>query len=228
MTTEAPADPADMYMVHDVFRREITLEPELVRGVAAGDVERAETIARHIELVHDMLHHHHSTEDAHVWPKLHERGGADVEAIVHVMENQHRNVDALNSEITVSLATWRTNADPAVGVFLADKLAELSRVLREHLVLEEAEVLPLITKYLTAREWSEAVSDAAATTDPQDLPLMFGLVMYEGDPKIIDETVAHMPPEVQPVIRDIAGKAYAEHSRRVHGTSTPKRSTELV
>lgn len=226
-TTEAPADPADMYAVHDVFRREITLEPGLVRAVAAGDVARAETIARHIELVHGMLHHHHGTEDKHVWPKLHERGTDDVDRIVDVMESQHQQVDRLNTDINVALTAWRDSADPELGASLADTLTELSRVLREHLTLEEVEVLPLITKYLTAGEWNEAVSDAASTTDPTDLALMFGLVIYEGDPAVVDEIVGNLPEDVRPVIRDIASAAFAEHSQRIHGTTTPKRSTEL-
>jgi hypothetical protein len=93
MTTETAADPADMYTVHDVFRREIGLEPDLVRAVPAGDVARAETIARHIDLVHGLLHHHHTGEDKHVWPKLHERGTTDVDGIVHVMETQHQHIE---------------------------------------------------------------------------------------------------------------------------------------
>jgi hemerythrin-like domain-containing protein len=223
MTTETAADPADMYTVHDVFRREIGLEPDLVRAVPAGDVARAETIARHIDLVHGLLHHHHAGEDKHVWPKLHERGTTDVDGIVHVMETQHQHIEKLNGEITLGLSEWRASADQELGASLAGSLEALSRVLREHLSLEEVEVLPLISKYLTATEWNEAVSDVAATVDPADLALMFGMALYEGDPAIIDDIVANMPSEAQPVIRDLGRQAFAEHSQRIHGTTTPPR-----
>jgi hemerythrin-like domain-containing protein len=227
MTTEIPADPADMYTAHDLFRREIGLEPDLVRAVADGDVERAEIIARHIELVHGLLHHHHSGEDKHVWPKLHERGTDDVDRIVDVMEGQHADIDQLNTTVFTALSEWRTNADPRVGASLANSLAGMYEVLRAHLSLEEVEVLPLITKYLTAAEWNEMVSDTAATVDPADMPVLFGMTLYEGDPEVIDDIIENLPAEVRPVIRDLGTKAFAEYALRVHGTTTPRRGSEL-
>jgi hypothetical protein len=37
-----------------------------------------------------------------------------------------------------------------------------------------------------------------------------------------------MPTDARPVITAMASQAFAEHSRAVHGTPTPPRSTELM
>ena len=61
-----------------------------------------------------------------------------------------------------------------------------------------------------------------------ELPLMFGMLMYEGDPEIIERALAAMPADARPVITALAPQTFAEHSRAVHGTPTPPRSTELM
>ena len=35
--------------------------------------------------------------------------------------------------------------------------------------------------------------------------------------------IATMPPEIRPVIGNLAAQAFAEHALRVHGTATPER-----
>lgn len=72
------ADEREMHLLHKMFRREIGLLPALVRRVASNDTERSAVIAHHAGLVPSMLHHHHSGEDAHAWPKLLERVPEDV------------------------------------------------------------------------------------------------------------------------------------------------------
>ena len=57
---------------------------------------------------------------------------------------------------------------------------------------------------------------------------MFGMLMYEGDPEIIERALAAMPADVRPVITALAPQTFAEHSRAVHGTPTPPRNTELM
>lgn len=220
-TTEPLSDPRDMFMIHTVFRREFGLMPALVRSVPAGDVDRAAVIADHVSLVDNLLHHHHSTEDKYIWPKLLDRVATELEPVVHVMENQHEDIHKLNAEVVAALDVWRGTADPAHGEMVAGTIDRLIPLLFEHLGLEEERVVPLIAQHITAAEWNEMVSDGALDIDPEVMPVIFGMAMYEGDPEIIADTIKQMPPEVQPVIADIGAKAYAAHSERVHGTPTP-------
>jgi iron-sulfur cluster repair protein YtfE (RIC family) len=93
-----------MYMAHTMFRREIGLAPALIRGVAAGDVERAVIVADHLGIVDNSLHHHHTAEDRHLWPRLAERAGDEAEPVVQVMEAQHGAIDKLLDELRAGLA----------------------------------------------------------------------------------------------------------------------------
>jgi hypothetical protein len=64
MTDNEPHfDGREMLILHDMFRREFALMPGLVRGVAAGDRERAQVIAAHITYVSTILHHRHHGKD---------------------------------------------------------------------------------------------------------------------------------------------------------------------
>jgi hypothetical protein len=51
--------------------------------------------------------------------------------------------------------------------------------------------------------------------------------MYEGDGDLIDQVIENMPPDVRPLMRELAGSAFTAHAELIHGTSTPPRSTEL-
>lgn len=53
------------------------------------------------------------------------------------------------------------------------------------------------------------------------------VLFYEGDPQIIEEVLATLPPEVRGGMWDQAQKAYAAHAERIHGTATPPRSGEV-
>ncbi len=52
-------DTRDMLVVHDSIRRQFGQAPALVRGVAAGDTDRAAVVADHVDLLGALLHHHH-------------------------------------------------------------------------------------------------------------------------------------------------------------------------
>ena len=81
-------------------------------------------------------------------------------------------------------------------------------------------------RYITAAEFIEIVRKGAAEADPNELALGFGMLMYEGDPDIIDRAIVTMAAEVRPVIKTVAAQAFADQSQRIHGTATPPRSTE--
>ena len=228
MTTSEPYfDGREMYMFHDMFRREFSLMPGLVRGVTAGDQKRTQIISGHIANVNSVLHAHHGSEDKHVWPLLHDRGPEDVAAIVQLMESQHAELEKTASEADEAVAAWRSSATAGTRDALASTLDNLIPLLKAHMAAEEEHVVPLMEQHITAAEWIRMAGEGAADVDPETLILGFGMVMYEGDPEIIDITVKNLPEEVRPVIRQLASQAFAAHAELVHGTATPPRSTEL-
>jgi hypothetical protein len=156
-----------------------------------------------------------------------ERGSEDVARIVQLMEIQHANIEELAAEVDVALEAWRGGAAAAYRDALADILDRLVPVLDQHMRLEEERAVPLMEKYITAAEWSRMVQAGTAGIDLDGLTLGFGMLMYEGEPEVIDLAIATLPLEVRTVIRQRAAQAFAAHSERIHGTATPPRSTEL-
>jgi hypothetical protein len=212
-----------MYMAHTMFRREIGLASDLIRGVAAGDAEHAAAVADHLGLVLEILDHHHRGEDEHLWPRLAERAGADAAPVVRTMESQHAEIDVLVGRLHSGLPAWRAAAGAAEGAELAEVAALLAVLLDEHLQVEEERALPLIERHVTAAEWGRMVGEAAVGIPAERMPLIFGLMAYEGDPDTVRQVVATMPPEIGSVLGDLAAQAFADHAQRVYGTPTPAR-----
>jgi hemerythrin-like domain-containing protein len=217
----------EMYMAHTTFRREFGLLPALISGVSAADVARARVIAEHFELIQTVLHHHHQAEDTYLWPRVLSRGGQDAVPVVAVMETQHEELDKVLTDTADGLRSWRETADPARGAALAETAGRLRQLLAEHLTAEEEQAVPLIARYVTAAEWGEMVAASAADVAPEQLPLLFGLMIYEGEPEIVQVAIDNMPAEVRPIMAGLASEAFARHAERVHGTPSPAKSSAL-
>lgn len=227
MSSEPYADVREMYMAHTMFRREFGLLPALIGGVRAGDTARAGVVAQHFELIRTVLYHHHHAEDSYLWPRVLSRAPEPAAPVVATMEAQHGELDKVIDDLTAGLRDWAESADPSRGAALAATATRLAALLSGHLAAEEEQAVPLIARYVTAAEWGEMVAAGADGVAPEQIPLIFGLMMYEGDPEVIGEAVAHMPPEVAAVLPGLAAGAFARHAELVHGTAAPAKSGDL-
>lgn len=214
------ADVRDMYLAHTLFRREFGQLPDLILGIADGDVAGAETIGSHVAMLCTLLHLHHEGEDLLVWPKLAERGGAEAEAIVPTMEAQHHVIETALARVDELLPAWRSSGRGGDGV--ANVFQQLLPALTEHMALEEKEILPLAEKYITASEWKELVIHAMGEFPKKYLPLVFGLMMEQGDPAVIDDILKEAPLPVRLLMPIIAPPAAKAHHKRLRRASTPK------
>ncbi|MEU6347195.1 hemerythrin domain-containing protein [Streptomyces sp. NPDC046977] len=220
---EPMADVRDMYLLHTMFRREFGQLPQLVRAVAPGDTKRSEVLGAHIALLSGLLHLHHEGEDLILWPLLQERGGDEAGAIVPVMEEQHHSIEAANTELARLLPAWRSSARG--GREFADALERLLTALLEHMAMEEERILPLAEKHVTAAEWNKMGEHGLAEAPKKDLPVIFGMAMYEGDREVIKAILAEAPLPARLLMPLLAPRLFAKHAKRIHGTATPPRVT---
>ena len=219
-------DGSDM-LDDDMFRREFALMPGLVGGCRGGRPRPRTDHRRSHRGVSTVLHHHHIGEDGNIWPLLLDRCGESVAPLVGQMEDQHQRVATLVGEIDEVLTIWRGSATIESREALVEALDRLIPALKEHLSAEEDRVVPLMEQHITAAEWDETFKKESAHVDPEQLPLVFGMLMYEGDPESIEHAIVSLPAETRTVIRQLAAPTFADHSQRVHGSATPPRSTEL-
>ena len=218
-TTNATlTDVHDMVVVHRAFRREFTLIPRTVRGVAAGDTARVAVVAKHAQLLLDGLHLHHTSEDLLLWPKLLDRCPPDA-ALVHRMEEQHERVETHTEHLRAALGRWRVEGRPAVTEEVASTFDALREALFEHLDEEEREILPLAARHVTPAEWSEVGQHGIAAMTKAQLPLMFGMILEEATPEEAAELYASVPAPVRLLTRLVFLPRYRRYVRSIRGVA---------
>jgi len=215
-------DVRDMYLIHTVLRRELRLGALGVRAVPEGDAERAALVVDHLRFIDSVLHHHHASEDRLLWPLLLDRAPVEAGALVPVMEEQHAAIDVALAEVDARIPEFAATAGGGAGAALADAVDGMVKLLVEHLAVEEERALPLMERSITQDEWTQVTSDGAAAFEQEKIPVLFGMLMYEGDPDTIRDVIDGMPPEVRPVAQFAPG-LYADYALRVHGTATPEK-----
>ncbi len=151
-----------MLILHDAFRRDVE---RLAR--AAARPGNADPAARAALLLgwHGFsreLHHHHQIEDTYIWPLMRCKlaSSPDDLAVLDAMEAEHTLIDPALAAVEEALA----EPDGERGV-LADRVDDLSGILRSHLTHEERDALPLIQQTVTAREWSRLNRDSMRGMD---------------------------------------------------------------
>lgn len=220
---EAPEllDTREMVVVHSLFRRELRLAAGLVRRVAPADTRRAAVVAGHLDLVEDVLHHHHVAEDELLWPLLVARVPAELEPVVRLMEAQHQKVDALLREIGTLRPSWAAAPSAARRDTLADLYDQLYIHIAEHLDAEESRVLPLVARCVTTEEWAALGEAGRNGIGRSQTALVFGMLMYDGDPEVVATMLAPAPLPVRVLVPRLGRRAYRRHALAVHGTATP-------
>jgi hypothetical protein len=222
--TTSPAtrvDTRDMVVVHDSIRRQFGQVPALVRAVAAGDTGRADVVADHLDLLGDLLHHHHVGEDRLLWPVLQPRVAGDLVATVDRMESQHDGIAQSQAAAAAATTAWRSSAGPDEREALATAWEAMFERICEHLAAEEEHILPLAAEHMTPSEWQHLGEEGIGGLPKRQLPLVFGMVMYQADPEVIRGMLAHAPLLPRLLMPRLAPRAYARYARRVLGTATP-------
>jgi len=204
----------DMVVAHRVFRRELRLIPQLVRGVAAGDIARAAVLAEHGRLILKGLHLHHSSEDELLWPKLLQRCTPNAD-LVRRMEEQHQRVHDALEDLGPVLERWEVEARPAVTEEVAAGFDALRLALVEHLDEEEREILPLAARHLTQAEWNEMGEHGSRKMSRKDLPIMFGAVVEDATPEERAEIYKIVPLPVRILLKTVFARRYRRYVARV-------------
>ncbi|WP_448624095.1 hemerythrin domain-containing protein [Geodermatophilus sp. URMC 64] len=218
MTAAQTIDTREMVVVHTAFRREFTEAPALIRSVAAGDRERVRRVGDHVQLMLEMLHHHHDGEDRLLWPKLLDRVEVDLRPVIELMERQHQGIHAELGRATESLARWRDTAGADEREQLAGCVERLTALLEEHLAAEEERLLPLAARCLTQQEWDQLGEEGMGGIPKKQLPTVFGMIMKDGDPEVIRTMLSHAPPPVRVLLPRVAPRLYARYARRLRAS----------
>lgn len=103
----------------------------------------------------DFLHHHHEGEDTGLDPMV-RRKDPSLAPLLDAMDAEHHRITPAMDELTAAARAW--SSDPGAQDRVLAAVAALRAVLDPHLrheEEEEEEVMPLVQRSVTEREWAD-------------------------------------------------------------------------
>ncbi|MGH3583776.1 MAG: hemerythrin domain-containing protein [Mycobacterium sp.] len=224
MTTPSAAqklcDTSDMVIVHRMFRRECAMLSRLVAAVADGDVVRARTIARRAREVLDMLHHHHVDEDELLWPRLSARTRFNADLLAR-MDSQHQGLAVLIEDAETAFAAWQDAPTAPTSTALTTLLEQLSTGLTEHFDEEEAQILPIVERVITAAEYQELGQRGLAAIPLTRRLIALGYFLEGATPAERTGFLAVIPAPVRLAYLLIGARQHRHETTRLRGPLQP-------
>jgi hemerythrin-like domain-containing protein len=213
-------DTSDMVIVHRMFRRECALLPQLVAAVAGGDLARARTVAGHAREVLDMLHHHHVGEDELLWPRLSARTRFHADLLAR-MDSQHQGLAVLLEHAATAFTTWQNAPTAPTSTALTTLLEQLSAGLNEHFDEEEAAVLPIVERVITAAEYQEVGQRGLMSIPLTRRLVVLGYLLEGATPQERSDFLAAIPAPARLAYRLIGARQHRHETTRLRSPLHP-------
>ena len=186
----------DMALIHRIFRTSFAELVRIVPTVPSADTARINAVMAHLTFMIDGLTAHHTTEDEHVWPALHERAHPS-KALVDRMEAQHQVIHDALDDVQRLGAVWSAQPSPATNSALTAALTHLLEMLTEHLDEEERDVVPVIAEHVTEEEWEHAGRAAFDKFTPAQRFIATGLMLEVATPAESGAMMGGLPAPVR-------------------------------
>jgi hypothetical protein len=138
---------------HTALRRDLERAIGSLTPAARPTQAQRAALAEHVNLVLDLLHHHHTGEDTGLWPLVRRRA-PDLGSQLDMMEAEHASVAGAIVSTRAAARQYAATSDPSASGRLREAIVELSGVLLPHLDHEETEVMPRVMRALTEKDWS--------------------------------------------------------------------------
>jgi len=148
-----PVDMVMMYVMHHGFRRDLAAFAAAARSTPVHDRRSWQALAERWDLFSEVLHHHHSGEDAGLWPLLMERADAEGRVVLEAMEAEHAEIDPILQACAAGFARLSTHADEDTRAALAVRLCAAKESLGRHLRHEETQAIAIVQSVMTQEEW---------------------------------------------------------------------------
>ncbi|MEV4460476.1 hemerythrin domain-containing protein [Microbispora sp. NPDC049633] len=196
-------------MMHAGFRAEFGRLAEACAN--PRDDAHEELLEEQLALVLDMLHAHHSHEDAHLWPTLTGRAPEAADALAE-LESEHAVLDPL-------VAAASDRGVPLAG--RAPTLRRLHELVNEHLDHEERTAVPLMLRHLTLDDVEADKRRAMDDFGRRRVPLVFGWLASSADAGLLARSYADLPVVARLLFRLFWWPAYRRRFSRLYGAAAP-------
>ncbi len=149
---EAPADTAMMGIVHSALRRDLTRTTAAVSASPPPGDDQRHAIAEHLVWMMEFLHRHHVGEDDGLWPLV-RVADPTAGALLDDMDADHARIGPPLEAVVAAGRRYGVDSSPQVREALLDALASLREVLDPHLLREEEEAMPVVSRALSHAQW---------------------------------------------------------------------------
>lgn len=192
---EGPVDMFMMYLMHHAFRRDLRRFADAVPHTPVDDRATWTALAERWGRFADVLHKHHSGEDAGVWPFLLARAEGDEREVLLAMEAEHDRIDPQLEACEHLLGELARGDGPArerLRAQLSVRLAETRELLDHHLRHEESEAMAILQRHTTQQEW-DALEEEYFGESKKDLAYLIYVcnwIAEELSPAVMDGVFA--------------------------------------
>lgn len=202
----------DMRIVHSALRRDLERARVVLSEPSLITDRRRRALSEHLAWMMHTLHGHHSGEDKHIWPEIRIREPA-AGALLDDMDADHRRIHGPIDDLEAVAASYGTGTASESEVLAS--LSALEASLLPHLVREEREMMPMVDRTLSEREW-ETLSDRAfmKSKGVRELAMEGHWVIDNASPDDRQYMLAKLPAVPRFVLLRLMGGPY---HRRVSG-----------
>jgi hypothetical protein len=151
---DGPVDMQMMYVMHHAFRRDLAKFASAAQHTPVEDRATWRLLESRWAVFADVLHHHHSGEDAGLWPWLLEHGSPADRATLEAMEAEHAEIDPALTACAEGFARLASHADDDARAALAVRLVATRESLARHLAHEETDAMAILQRLMTPEDWA--------------------------------------------------------------------------
>ncbi len=179
---DGPVDLTMMWVMHRAFRRDLENFARAAAATPTADRDTWRLLAGRWRLFATTLHHHHSGEDAGLWPRLLDEvdaaGDPAARATLEAMAAEHAGIDPLLESCAAGFDRLAAAADEDARAALAETVAAARAHLGRHLQHEERDAMAIVQAHLQHADWErigEEYFDPAYS--PRELPAVAAWVL---------------------------------------------------
>jgi iron-sulfur cluster repair protein YtfE (RIC family) len=197
-TAEGPHDQTGMYVMHHALRRDFARFTAAVESTPVAEHDVWVALERRWDAMADVLHHHHSAEDAELWPLLQrhaEAAGDEADLrLLADMEDEHAYIDPALANVRDAFAAMSGHPCTDHRNALEIRLGAAHELLLAHLAHEEKHALPMLQRTLSKEE-NAAFEKAVEKRYPlRSIPFILPWAMDEVPADARDRLLESTPP----------------------------------
>jgi hemerythrin-like domain-containing protein len=190
---DGPAVTTMMGIVHAAMRRDLTRARMVLEDGECLTPARRAALSEHLVWLMHFLHEHHDGEDTGLYPMV-RKADPSLGTALDAMDAEHELIHPAMDALEASVRAWQQDAIATEGVLEA--IDSLEGVLNPHLEHEEREMMPLVSRAITQRQW-HAWDQAANIKSKSTMDLAYsGHWMVDGASPAVFDTVVHEVPAI--------------------------------